>query len=146
MNKHIKILAGIYIFIGILLALSVTVAHLQFFSSPGFFDRSVINEGFAISEFYNRYVYVLGLYGFDLMSVVSVLLTIISSLWFGVGILRGKKWAVYLGFLVAAVGIISIIINFSINSITISSLQILLSGYTFWVLLSKEMKEKIQSA
>ncbi len=148
MDKHIKILGAIYIFIGGLLALSVISVHLRIFSSGDFFDYSVMSKDFGISRFFGRYVELLNLYGIGLASVISVLLTILSSLAFGIGILRRGScfWAAYLGFLLALVGVISTALSFSTDRIAISLLQILLSAYTFWVLSSKEMKRQMTGA
>ena len=137
---HRKILAGIYLFFGGLLALVLVVTHLLFvkglFSNAGsvMFDFGSLFDFASISEKYAAY--------FDGVSPLKTLVFVVLSILFGYGLLQRKDWAKLLGFFMA---IVSLFVQFwsltngFINTGAIT--EIVLAAYTIWVLFLLKTEE-----
>src|SRR5215813_12865080 len=101
MKKHIIILAAIFLFFGITLGILFIHAHILFFSisSKLFEESSVIDTSSSIFQrwlddfrIYMNYFGKLG------ANPPLALITIITSITFGYGLLKYKPWARILGF------------------------------------------------
>lgn len=132
MNIHLKILAVIYLFFGYALLVMFIIGQITFFQYWQNYSSSIFSDA---GYFYEKYNDFFAQYG---VVPVQTLLVSVSSLAFGHGILRRRKWAKYLGILIAVVNLVNYGWDILNGYFTVSFLlEIVLSAYVLWVLIAK---------
>ena len=150
MKKHIIFLASIFMFFGIDLGIMFIYGHIQFFSlsSTLFPDNSSVLDGsFSFLQrwldYFKFYFDFFGQFG---INPLYSLLTVMSSILFGYGLLKSKEWSLKLGFIILILNTYSSFYAFylGIASLTVI-IQLGLCAYTWWVLTSSETKSILKN-
>jgi len=133
MNIHLKILAVIYLFLGYGLLLMFIFGHIAFFQYWQDYKSSVMSDA---DSFYRNYTEFFASYG---VSPLKNLVVIFPHLAFGHGILRRKRWAAHLGFLLALTNLLFYVWDIFYGFVEITYVVgIALYVYTLWVLFSNK--------
>jgi hypothetical protein len=136
MGTHVKILGYFYIGFSAIITLMVLVGHISFFFQFSESMNSVMASEMSFSE---KYFDFFGKYGITPFGLLNTLFNITTGFAFGYGILRYREWARLLGILLALPNVIKF------GPDVTSVIQMALSLYTFWVLLSKDVSDKCRT-
>ena len=143
MDRHVKILGWFYIVCGIFIGVIMLIGHVVFFGQLNEILNSAVSSELTLSQLYELYFGFFAKYGITQFRLLNSVLSVISWLAFGIGILWYREWARLLGLVIVGAALLfstSDLLHFGPGIVTV--LQIALCIYSFWVLLSKEVTQK----
>ena len=147
MKIQLKIIAVLFVFLGVF-SLFGFLAGLYSFSNSELFvwQSSVLDSSGSffgrIGNLWSKYFEFLKYYGMNGYDLLFSFAWIILSFTFAIGLLKNKKWAINVGFVIVGLNVLGFLLAIYDQNISAAYfIQLVFAAYLFFVLTSARTKE-----